>query len=59
MAATEAAKTTVEEGCNRGVLLRLKRAWPQSVGCGHGKTEAKEETGGWDEESIAKGRGMF
>jgi len=27
------------------------------VGCGHSKTKAEEEAGGWDKESIAEGRG--
>jgi len=57
MTAAEAAETAAKEGCNRGVLFGLKRTWPPSVGCGHGKTKAKEEAGGWDKESIAEGRG--
>jgi len=43
MATKEAAEIIVEEGCNRGVLSGLKRAWPPSVGCSHGRTEASEE----------------
>ena len=39
-----------EEGSNRGVLFGLTRAWPASVGSGHGKTEANEDTGGVAEE---------
>jgi hypothetical protein len=38
------AAAAVEEGYNRGVLFGLKRAWPPSVGCGHDRTKAEEET---------------
>jgi len=41
----EAAAASAEEDNNIGALLGLKRAWPTFVGCGHYKTEAKEEGG--------------
>jgi hypothetical protein len=44
IAVEEAAQTTSEEGCNRGVLLGLKGAWPPAVGCGHGRTEVEEDS---------------
>jgi len=44
-----------EEGCNRGVLFGLKRAWPPSVGCGHGRIEAEKETGATTEEETSTG----
>jgi hypothetical protein len=43
---------TTEEGCNRGVLFGLTRAWPASIGNGHGKTEAEEDTGDAAEEET-------
>jgi len=42
--ATEVAETASEKGCNRGVLLGLMRAWPLAVRCGHGRTEAEEDS---------------
>jgi hypothetical protein len=43
MLTAEAAVTAAEEGCNRGELVGLKKAWPPSIGCGHGRAEALEE----------------
>ena len=45
IAAAEAVETSAKEGCSRGALLGLKRAWPTFVGCGHCRTEAEEEGG--------------
>ena len=45
IAAAEAVETSAEEGCSRGALLGLKRAWPTSVGCGHCRIEAEEKGG--------------
>jgi len=44
-ATAEAAVASAKKGGSRGALLGLKRAWPTSVGCGHCKTEAEEESG--------------
>jgi len=41
----EAAAASAEEDGSRGALLGLKRAWSTSIGCGHCRTEAKEEGG--------------
>jgi len=40
-----APETASEEGCNKGALLGLKRAWPPSVSYGHCRTEAEEDSG--------------
>ena len=45
IAAPKVAENAAEEGCSRGALLGLKRAWPTSVGCGYCRTEAEEEGG--------------
>ena len=45
IATAEAVVASAEENGSRGALLGLKRAWPTSVGCGHCRTEAKEEGG--------------
>ena len=45
IAAAEAAEAVSEKGCNRGVLLGLKRVWPPADGCGHGRTEAEDDRG--------------
>jgi len=76
MAVAATTETAAKKSYNRGVLFGLKRAWPPSVGYGHGETQADEEAGaaieeevgttsaaereaagGWDEKSIAKGKG--
>jgi hypothetical protein len=41
----EAVEIVSKEGCNRGVLLGLKRAWPPTIGCSHGRTEVEEDSG--------------
>ena len=43
MLVAESTVTTAEEGCSKGEMVRLKRVWPPSVGCGHDKTEALKE----------------
>jgi len=43
---------TIEEGCNRGVLFGLIRAWPTSIGSGHDKTKAEEDIGDVAEEET-------
>jgi len=40
-----ALETASEEGCNKGALLGLKRAWPPSMSCGHYRTESEEDSG--------------
>jgi hypothetical protein len=52
MLAAEFAVTAAEEGCSKGELVGLKRAWSPSIGCGHGRTEALEEAGVRAEEEV-------
>jgi hypothetical protein len=47
------AVAIAEEGCNRGVLFGLTRAWPASIGSCHGKTEIEEDTGDATEEETS------
>jgi len=43
MLVAESTVTTTEEGCSKGEMVRLKRVWPPSVGCGHDRIEALKE----------------
>jgi len=45
IAMAEAVVALAKEGGSKGASLRLKKAWPTSVGCGHCRTEAEEEGG--------------
>ena len=53
MLAAKSVVTAAEKGYNREELVWLKRTWPPSIGCGHGRTEALEEAKVAEEEEAS------